>query len=747
MKMCEHPPKMSKKLLLLQEELEKAATEKELISIDKEIDDCKKHLEYSRRKLSNEIRGIHFCANRRDRFNRDKKTPVTNTNNLFSSPNSILPSDLFSTLEVKNKFQFAFQCCRPVADLCNKHYTFSNKETEKNIEIQVPITDNNITSRENKPITAEENTVVPITDSGILSNENKPDTIEKNIEVPFTDNGITSSENKLNTTESFVKLQGNNRLIYNKQVLVQSAYSNWRKFTHERKLSKQTEREYGEQYALIYENKNVLRKYWNAWLHVVRDRKKILSVTHDKFVREEKIDTFLKTLQEQKQSLVASQTAAKMKNVHSLKRIGKLSQSSNHISQPAIKKCDKLVIKNNTFQTKSLPIDLNTEYKHRIKVQENIIAEQKHKLEEQSKLIKELQLAHLKLQTQKSTVQVQEEIHQTLSSCDLSLKPKAKQVKMRLFTGEVQEKKPIIMSLKTVPTILTRMEERAQEREKRWKLIKEKKQKLIEEKERIAKQEEEEKRKKEDYEKRCKIDEVREKRRLEKEMEIQKEREKERMHNLMIKASQHYKILLKRRVICAFQQIIMLKREPTEMAENHHKKQLLLHHFKIWREHVVMTTSFRLHRSNTLYKKTLLSRAFRGLWQIYSDHRAEVQVASDFYDLRLQERVFTHWVRAVCMERVETLHKQKKAATHYNRYIKRCPLTYMNPSCHDKITKRLCLNDHLSSRKLLEHTWKCWQNLSKVLHMEREREQRKQIWRMKVEEVLPDFKPARAVDW
>ncbi|XP_069691831.1 coiled-coil domain-containing protein 191 isoform X2 [Periplaneta americana] len=101
---------------------------------------------------------------------------------------------------------------------------------------------------------------------------------------------------------------------------------------------------------------------------------------------------------------------------------------------------------------------------------------------------------------------------------------------------------------------------------------------------------------------------------------------------------------------------------------------------------------------------------------IYSDHRAEVQVASDFYDLRLQERVFTHWVRAVCMERVETLHKQKKAATHYNR-------------------------------KLLEHTWKCWQNLSKVLHMEREREQRKQIWRMKVEEVLPDFKPARAVDW
>jgi hypothetical protein len=47
-------------------------------------------------------------------------------------------------------------------------------------------------------------------------------------------------------------------------------------------------------------------------------------------------------------------------------------------------------------------------------------------------------------------------------------------------------------------------------------------------------------------------------------------------------------------------------------------------------------------------------------------------------------------------------------------------------------------------RKLLTHYLKRWQQLPSVLHLEREKEQRKQSLRIKVQEILPDFKPVFA---
>jgi len=48
-------------------------------------------------------------------------------------------------------------------------------------------------------------------------------------------------------------------------------------------------------------------------------------------------------------------------------------------------------------------------------------------------------------------------------------------------------------------------------------------------------------------------------------------------------------------------------------------------------------------------------------------------------------------------------------------------------------------------RKLLTHYLKRWQQLPSVLHLEHEKEQRKQIWRNKVQEILPDFNPVLAI--
>jgi hypothetical protein len=429
------------------------------------------------------------------------------------------------------------------------------------------------------------------------------------------------------STENSMKLQCNEGFVYNRQDLICSVWKKWKMFTINKKLSR-TKDHTSEikndvcKKVQTQKNKKIMRKYWDTWLCMVREKKRTLSADHGKSQREEKINRFLKVLQEQKQSLSAIKAPAMMKHLSNVKReTSRNSKYCYYNFQHHNIRHNKQNVQNNVgFQTKTFPSHQNNEYQHRFEVQQKIIAEQKSKLEEQSKLIKELQLAHFRLQTEKSTKEAQDEINQTLSSCDLRLKPKAKQVKSRLSTEykgtQLPEKKLAIVSLKTVPAILTRMEERTQERGKRWKLIKERQQKMIEEKEKKEREEEEEKKQKEEYDKWQKIEEIKEKRRLEKQVEIQKKRDREIMHNLMIKASLQYKKLLMKKVIFSFKQLVVLKRKLMETAEKHYKTQLLCTYFQTWRTHIQSVINLKMYKATTLYNRVLVKKAFRGLFQV-----------------------------------------------------------------------------------------------------------------------------------
>lgn len=52
---------------------------------------------------------------------------------------------------------------------------------------------------------------------------------------------------------------------------------------------------------------------------------------------------------------------------------------------------------------------------------------------------------------------------------------------------------------------------------------------------------------------------------------------------------------------------------------------------------------------------------------------------------------------------------------------------------------------------LLRHLkWKvldCWQRLPQILRLEKETEERRQRWRMKIWELLPDYKPREDSLW
>jgi hypothetical protein len=437
------------------------------------------------------------------------------------------------------------------------------------------------------------------------------------------DEGITGITPE--TTENSTKPQSNERAVYNRE---DSVWKKWKKFTCDKKLH-MVEDHASEvmndtcKNTQTQINRKVMRKFWDIWLQVVRDRKGALSATNGK-LQMERIDTFLKKLQERKQALTSLTATTMMKDLNKDKRraenSSKYTYHNFHLKPKGYNKQNQIIQDNVGFQTKIFPSNLNNEYQYKLEVQQNIIAEQKSKLEEQSKVIKELQLAHLRLQREKSIKEAQEEINKMLSSCELRLKPKAKQVKNRLSSvhkrSEFQEKEPVVASLKTIPTIVNRMEERAQLRDTRWKLVKERKQKLAEEREKRQREEEEERKKKDEYEKRQKIKELKEKRRLEKQMEIRKKKEKEIMHNLIIKASLRYNEFLMKKVICSLKQLVTHKWMLTDIAEKHYNTHLLRNSFQVWRTHVQSIICFRMYKVTAFYNRILMKKVFRGLFQV-----------------------------------------------------------------------------------------------------------------------------------
>ncbi|KAJ8928029.1 hypothetical protein NQ314_019440 [Rhamnusium bicolor] len=87
-----------------------------------------------------------------------------------------------------------------------------------------------------------------------------------------------------------------------------------------------------------------------------------------------------------------------------------------------------------------------------------------------------------------------------------------------------------------------------------------------------------------------------------------------------------------------------------------------------------------------------------------------MQVAEDFFDFRLTSNTFIHWHRYMCTQ-IILQHKQIKIADiHYNR-------------------------------RMLFHYFYLWRSLPAVIQLEKAKELKKQKWREKVWEILPDYKP------
>lgn len=108
----------------------------------------------------------------------------------------------------------------------------------------------------------------------------------------------------------------------------------------------------------------------------------------------------------------------------------------------------------------------------------------------------------------------------------------------------------------------------------------------------------------------------------------------------------------------------------------------------------------------------------------------------DLYDLRLTEKFFYLWCEAQSVLKMIEDRKIMQAEAHYNWYN-----TYNNNAIRNLINIFMIFLRQLKW-KGLEH----WQRLHIILKIEKETEERRQRWRVKIWELLPDYEPRQELN-
>ncbi|CAG2055492.1 unnamed protein product, partial [Timema podura] len=674
------------KRMVRNEEIEKLTHKKESNLIEKEISNFKKQLEISRdslhaRKYSHTTinsavfmgkPSMHYHPNQ-ELLNslckqvyvaEDKKETINNIASIVPENQLVIQRDLVKSLErmstgVISDEELKVMCSKekPLAD-----HTFSAKDKFNPL-------DGPCSSSVKFPEAAE-----------VFQN-----VVEAVVDVSAEDTYYNVSHQILD-----------NGLITERREMLNQAWKKWLTYVAHKKSEAsaigQTKVETKDNDSAAQEQEGILRRCFLHWRSYVRLKEISGTNTNDNDRRMEIINKFLKSIEDKKLHV---QTKSKI-------------EKTNH--ENSIKK-DK---ENNT-KTDIKP-QMCKKYENRFKAQKNIIAMQKAKLEEQNKIIGELKLAKIKMETQKSTKEACHFLNEAIANCDAKIKSKAKGLKLSLSVTDISRsqeslKRPDRFIHNDLPPILLNMEERRKAREQKWQLIKEKKRLIKEEREKKIQEEEDERQRKANEEKMKRLEELREKRLREKEIALQREFEREHLKMMVIKATDHYKICLMVKFgLRPLKKLLMLRDEQASQAELHYKKTVMYHHFQNWRTSVQTCLRQRIDKAISHYHHKLLEKCFNNWLLVYDDSIRKYQVAIDLYDLNLTARTFRDWHCYVCAQHLEMGLKHEKAVNHRDRKI---------------LVK--CLRD--------------WTRLPEVAKLEREKEMRKNVWRKKVQEVLPDFNP------
>lgn len=206
---------------------------------------------------------------------------------------------------------------------------------------------------------------------------------------------------------------------------------------------------------------------------------------------------------------------------------------------------------------------------------------------------------------------------------------------------------------------------------------------------------------------------LKEKRRQEKLAKINKEKERLKFIEDNKKALDfNRRRLLRSYGFNVFKKLIEVKRKNARKCELLKRKFYKKRFFGLWRGHCQKVKQEKNEKADRLYHQ-ILKRNSLEMWFRYINYeKNKYRVACDWYDAKLAERALVNWGEYTRIQKLIEEAKMKQAEMHHEWHLK---------------------------WKVLDR----WQRLPQMLQLEKETEERRQRWRMKIWELLPDYNPVQ----
>ncbi|CAO1345607.1 unnamed protein product [Diamesa tonsa] len=364
--------------------------------------------------------------------------------------------------------------------------------------------------------------------------------------------------------------------------------------------------------------------------------------------------------------------------------------------------------------SKSLPNKkLKKDYEQKLKVQQDIIELQKLKLQRQERLITEMKMLKFSEMLKESKNEIKKEL-MLAKRGNVKLRIKARCIQLAAdipLDPEEEDRRKILAQGLEVPKFLAKMQERAAERNMRHEEARERRIKLEQDKEEVKTAAEIAKKMEDEEVRRKRMLEMRDKRLREKNMKIIREQERQKYMEDMVKVKAfHARKLMQRLGFKVFELLIQLKRTNHKKATIHRRRMCMKKHFLLWHLNTKAVWDFKKQQAHELYQVMLIKHHF-AIWKhVRKIHQSKYLVAIDWYEVKITEKIMKHWALKTKQNKILEIAKIRGADAHYN-----CQLKW----------------------KIVDH----WRRLPAILRIEKETDIRRQKWRLKIWDMLPDYKP------
>ncbi|KAH8351935.1 hypothetical protein KR084_000699 [Drosophila pseudotakahashii] len=436
----------------------------------------------------------------------------------------------------------------------------------------------------------------------------------------------------------------------------------------------------------------VMRKYFLKWIHFTTMEKIEREQGQSSQMRDnrvQKINAFLDKVRQEK----------KRQRTETVDETSKITQKSLEQRQEAVK--------------------MAKQFKNKLKVQQDIIDLQRIKLERQERLIMQLKLTKLSDEAKEAREDLKQELKTVIRCGDPKAKAKAKCLQLigSLRDAEDEEMDRLQGKALLQPRFLQHMQERATERSVRHEQARQRRAQADAEREAAKVALEEAKRQEDEEAKRLRMEVLKEKRRQEKMAKVLKERERQRFIENQRKAVEFSRRLLLNRIgMEGFKRLLQRKRENLVKSEEFRCQLVKKNAFQSWHNYTAYKQREKMIRAEQCWHNILKRRAL-STWLVYvQNEKSKMLVAIDWHALHAMEHWFGRWHNYTTRCRMIEDTKTRQAISHHDWHLK---------------------------WKVLD----CWRRLPQILKIEKETEERRQRWRMKIWELLPDYKPREDSLW